>query len=85
MIKRAEGARVRVQGRIEGDRCIVPLTVGNLKPKNSHFLLRTVLDFFPKDCIGGCDRSQLAPRFLTVTYDGGTAFKTDIAGKDWLN
>ena len=44
-----------------------------------------MLRFFPEDCIGGCDDTQPAPRLMTVTYDGGSPFKTDIAGKDWLN
>jgi hypothetical protein len=75
-----ERPHMRVQGRIEGNRCIIPITEGNLK--NNHVYLRSVLSFFPEDCIGGSDKSQLATRTLTLKLDGGASVVTDIAGPD---
>jgi hypothetical protein len=72
--------RKRIQGRIEGDRCIIPVSQGNIT--NSHVYLRSVLSFFPTDCVGGSDATQSACHSLTVSFDGGTPLSTDIAGPD---
>jgi hypothetical protein len=72
--------RPRVNGRIEGDRCIIPITAGNIK--NNHIYLRTVLGFFPSDAIGGSDETQRAPRELTLFVGAGRTIRTDIAGPD---
>lgn len=61
------GKRKRIIGRIEEDRCVIPISDGNIK--NGHFYLRTVLSFFPSDCVGGSDQSQPAPRMVTLAFD----------------
>ena len=67
-----------VRGEIAGDVASVPLTDGNIK--NGHFYLRTILDFFPTDSIGGSDKSQSASRPLTVQFAPGRVVTTDITG-----
>ena len=71
---------MRVRGRIEGNCCIIPITAANIKHK--HVYLRSVLSFFPEDCIGGSDKGQPAKRSLTVQLGGGAPVVTDIAGAD---
>jgi hypothetical protein len=80
--KATVGKRARIQGRIEGDDCIIPISQGNID--NSHVYLRSVLSFFPEDAVGGSDSSQPARRLLTVSFDRGRPIKTDIAGPDAL-
>ncbi|WP_144259502.1 ASCH domain-containing protein [Methylocystis sp. ATCC 49242] len=75
-----QGARAKISGRIEGNRCIIPISSGNIT--NNHFYLRTVLPFFPEECIGGSDKSQLARQMMKVTFANGPAVITDIAGPD---
>lgn len=72
--------RMRINGRIEGDRCVIPISSGNIT--NRHIYLRSVLAFFPQDCVGGSDRDQPARRLLTVTFAHGPSVVTDIAGPD---
>ena len=72
--------RARIVGRIEGDQCVIPISQGNLKW--NHVYLRTVLAFFPPDCIGGSDASQLASRWLTLDFERVGPVTTDIAGPD---
>jgi len=71
---------MRIKGRIEGDRCFIPISEGNIK--QHHVYLRSVLSFFPTDSVGGSDESQRAARPLTVAFDGGPTISTDIAGPD---
>jgi ASCH domain len=80
--RRTSGTRARIEGRIEGDRCIIPISDGNIK--NHHVYLRSVLPFFPTDCVGGCDETQIAPRSVTLVFEGGPTISTDIAGPDKL-
>ncbi len=72
--------RTRIFGRIEGDRCVIPISQGNLNQK--HVYLRTVLPFFPSDSIGGSDGSQPAERSLTLSFERVGVVTTDIAGED---
>jgi hypothetical protein len=56
----------------------VELTSGNLR--HSHVYLRSILDFFPSDAIGGSNKTGVAARNLRVTFDPGGTIETDIAG-----
>ncbi|CCE03760.1 hypothetical protein [Bradyrhizobium sp. STM 3809] len=78
--KKVLSKRMKVEGRIEGDRCIIPITEGNIT--HGHIYLRSVVSFFPSDSIGGSDESQSAARSLTLSFDGGPVVSTDIAGPD---
>ena len=60
----------------------VTLTAGNIR--NGHIYLRSILDFFPSDAVGGSDRTQQADRSLSVTFDGIGTLDTDITGPDRL-
>lgn len=60
----------------------VTLTGGNLR--NGHIYLRTILDFFPPEAIGGSDRTQIADQPLTVTFVPGVTIQSDITGPDRL-
>jgi len=80
MARAGGGKRTRVKGRIEGDVCYVPITGGNIE--HGHVYLRSVLPFFPDDCVGGSDKSQRATRLVTLAFKGGPTVQTDIAGPD---
>lgn len=74
----AQKKRPRIVGRIEGDTAYMPLSDGNIT--HNHFYLRSILDFFPEDSIGGSDETQRAKLMLTVQYVPGTTVRTDISG-----
>ena len=52
------------------------LTAGNIKPKNSHFSLRSFSGRFPDDLIGG--RDSAPPRLATIEADSMPLANTDI-------
>ena len=54
------------------------LTEGNLK--NSHFYMRSFLDAFPADAIGGSNARSRAPRDVVVDWGGESPARTDIDG-----
>ncbi|MEY9983422.1 hypothetical protein ABH995_002759 [Bradyrhizobium yuanmingense] len=56
----------------------VELTSGNLR--HGHVYLRSIIDFFPSDAIGGSNKSGIAAKNLRVTFDPGGTIETDIAG-----
>jgi hypothetical protein len=56
----------------------VELNAPNIR--HSHIYLSSIIDFFPRDAIGGSNKSQIAPKLLTVTFDPGKVVQTDIAG-----
>lgn len=53
------------------------VTQGNLN--NNHLYLTEVMDLFPRDVIGGANRTCAAPRTVRVLW-GGTPVDTDIVG-----
>ncbi|SET85483.1 hypothetical protein [Oceanicella actignis] len=55
------------------------LTEANIK--NNHFYLRSFIDKFPSDVIGGSNAAQKAPREMTVDWGGATPAMTDIDGQ----
>jgi hypothetical protein len=59
---------------MSGKFCIVRVTGGNVR--NNHLYLP--LDFFPPDAIGGRNKSELAPRTISVTFVPGQTVETDI-------
>ena len=76
--------RGEAKGRIDGDRAFVTLTDGNIT--NGHFYLKSILEFFPEDAIGGSDRSQAAKAKLTLAYSPGQKdVRTDITGPNQLS
>ncbi|WP_207183157.1 hypothetical protein [Methylobacterium indicum] len=83
VLQPASGRRLRIQGWIDGDVAYLPLSQGNIR--NNHFYLRSILDFFPPDGIGGSDETQRAARPVTVRYQPGTTVETDIAGENRAN
>lgn len=54
------------------------VTQGNID--HNHFYLRSFIDRFPADLVGGSNKSQLAKRVATVHWDGGEPVVTDIDG-----
>lgn len=56
----------------------VKLTEGNIK--NNHIYLASIIDFFPKDAIGGSNKSSLGKVILDINYGEGISVKTDIDG-----
>ncbi len=68
----------RVHGQIDGDVANLPLTEANIT--YGHFYLRSILDFFPPEAVGGSDGTQAADRLVTVQYQLGRTVDTDIAG-----
>lgn len=54
------------------------ITQGNID--NNHFYLRSFIERFPADLIGGSNKSQLARRTATIHWDGGDPITTDIDG-----
>ncbi|MER9240677.1 hypothetical protein [Mesorhizobium sp. M0633] len=55
---------------------LVRVTGGNLR--NNHLYLP--LDFFPKDAIGGSNKSELAKRTISIAFVPGQRVETDIDG-----
>jgi ASCH domain len=75
--------RREAKGLIDGERAFITLTDGNIT--NGHFYLRSILEFFPEDAIGGSDRSQTAKATLTLDYHPGQKdVRTDITGPNRL-
>ncbi len=56
----------------------IGVSAGNIK--NNHIYLKSILDFFPPDTIGGKNKSELASCTVTVDYGAGVTVETDIAG-----
>ncbi len=75
--------RAEAKGRIDGEKAFVTLTNGNIT--NGHFYLKSILQFFPEDAIGGSDRSQAAKATLSLAYHPGQKdVQTDITGPNRL-
>ena len=60
------------------DMRILTLTDGNVR--NSHFYLRSAIDFFPESVIGGGNRHVAADDHILVDVGNGVTYETDIAG-----
>lgn len=56
----------------------VELTAGNIR--NNHIYLRSLLDRFPADTIGGGNAAHKAPRELAIDWGGAAPVMTDIDG-----
>ena len=56
----------------------VEISDGNIN--NNHIYLRNIIDFFPDDTIGGKNKTESAPRTLSIKYDTDIEVETDIAG-----
>lgn len=56
----------------------VILSQGNIN--NNHFYLRPIMDFFPKESIGGSNKQQIASHLLSVKFGDSLPVTTDIAG-----
>lgn len=77
-------SRPKAPSRIEGDKAYVILTDGNAR--NGHFYLKSILEFFPPEAIGGSDKTQMSKILLTVDYrPGPSATNTDITGPNQLS
>ncbi|CAO4172090.1 hypothetical protein [Methylorubrum aminovorans] len=72
------GKRTPIRGWINGNVAHLPLSEANIA--NGHFYLRSILEFFPPEAVGGSDKTQTADRLLTVRYQPGGTVDTDIAG-----
>ena len=72
------GKRTLIRGWIDGNVAHLPLSEANIA--NRHFYLRSILEFFPPEAVGGSDKTQTADRLLTVRYQPGLTVDTDIAG-----
>jgi hypothetical protein len=57
----------------------VQITAGNIK--NNHFYLRSFINHFPADLIGGSNRSNTAQRTAVIDWGGPTEVETDIDGE----
>lgn len=73
---KADRSAPNLDGAIDSVR--VKLTQGNIN--NNHFHLSSVLNFFPKDSIGGANSSALASHLLSIDSGSGEPIQTDIAG-----
>ncbi|KQQ15546.1 hypothetical protein ASF59_14570 [Methylobacterium sp. Leaf121] len=72
------GKRTPIRGWIDGNVAHLPLSEANIA--NGHFYLRSILEFFPPEAVGGSDKTQTADQLLTVRYQPGLTVNTDIAG-----
>ena len=54
------------------------LTQGNIN--HSHIYLREFFDRFPKDAVGGSNKSESASREISIMWDGGPLVITDLDG-----
>jgi hypothetical protein len=54
------------------------ITQGNID--NNHFYLRSFIERFPPDLVGGSNKRELASRMATVHWNGGDPITTDIDG-----
>ena len=57
----------------------VPISQGNLD--NAHFYMRSFVDRFPADLIGGSSKDNRAPRLAVVDWGGAAPVETDIDGE----
>jgi hypothetical protein len=57
---------------------VVEITLGNIK--NSHMYLRSCIDFFPEDCIGGPNKATKAESSMTLEFEKIGTVETDIDG-----
>lgn len=60
----------------------VEITEGNLNAKNKHFYMRSFLERFPADLIGGSNAAKAAPRNALIDWGGASLVETDIDGED---
>lgn len=58
---------------------LIPLSEGNIR--NNHFYLRSVIDCFPTDVIGGSNKSHMATRTVVIDWGGAAPAQTDIDGQ----
>ena len=58
---------------------LIPLSEGNIR--NNHFYLRSALDRFPADVIGGSNKTQMAMRTVVIDWGGAAPAQTDIDGQ----
>lgn len=56
----------------------VAITEGNIN--HSHIYLRSFFHRFPEDAVGGSNKSEAAPRFLTIDWGGAAPVRTDLDG-----
>jgi len=54
------------------------ITQGNID--NNHFYLRSFIERFPSDLIGGSNKRELASRMATIHWNAGEPITTDIDG-----
>lgn len=81
---RQSASRAQASSRIEGGKAYVTLTDGNVR--NGHFYLKSILEFFPSEAVGGSDKTQIAKTLLTIDYrPGSNATTTDITGPNRLS
>lgn len=74
-VAQATRSTTRVIGKSE-------ITQGNIS--NSHIYLRSFIDAFPADAIGGSNRGSAASREVSVDWGGHYAITTDIDGSKML-
>ena len=81
---RASRTPAKTKGREQpGPSIVIPVTQGNLN--NNHVYLRSHLDFFPADAVGGRSKEDGLGRSLTVHFQGqADPVETDIAGGNKL-
>lgn len=60
------------------DSVTIQLSQGNIN--NNHIYLSSVISFFPKESIGGANKTSLAPKMLTIDTGIEESVQTDIAG-----
>lgn len=56
----------------------IKLSQGNIN--NGHFYLRSIKDWLPESVIGGSNKTELAPKAMTVDWGGPAPAVSDVAG-----
>lgn len=59
---------------------MIEINKANLR--NNHFYLRTHIEKFPDDVIGGPNKSQAAKQMISIEWGGPTPTESDIDGVD---
>lgn len=73
-------AAAALAGGSADSRIIGEVEITQANVDHSHIYLRSIVDRFPADAIGGPNKASIAPRQVSVDYGAGAPILTDIDG-----
>ncbi len=79
-VRQALAAAAAVAGGSADSRIIGEVEITQANVDHSHIYLRSIVDRFPADAIGGPNKAAIAPRQVSVDYGAGAPIMTDIDG-----